>query len=364
MAAEAVAGGIELTVDRGWIPDDAPSAMRLVEVAETQRPGRVPSGQSLTFTFDVGALVPLGPATLRASIANLRPTDLLLLGAEGDLIGYDLERLPGRVTAEAELSQERLEELAADGRIIFTATAFALLHPSATINEFTLELSFHVPDSAFLVRIDDAFVGKLSAFDEAPSGLPPAADPDDERSTFTDSAADFPGAGEGLTGAILQLVGGPGAGQERLVLGRLEGDPTHTLILNGPWSTDPVPGESVYRIERFDGLALPSVQVQVNDDDAPGLVVDETRGIDDGVVTPDDDTITALIEGSDGDQPGERDVVRVRLSREPATRVRVELVVDGAQLELADLGGAPLEFLEFTGGAMGNWHRAGTATTG
>jgi hypothetical protein len=106
-------------------------------------------------------------------------------------------------------------------------------------------------------------VGTATSFDETPSGLPATTEPEDNRSTFTDSAAAFPTVGQGLRGAVLEIIGGPGAGQQRLILGNDPSDPTHTLILNGPWREDPVAGQSIYRIERYDGLSIPSVTVHV-----------------------------------------------------------------------------------------------------
>ncbi|NIQ03506.1 MAG: hypothetical protein GWM98_26665, partial [Nitrospinaceae bacterium] len=224
--------------------------------------------------------------------------------------------------------------------------------------ELTYDRAFSEPTppdntSEYFITIDDALVGKMSSFDESPVGLPPTDNPDDQRSTFTDSSANFPTAGEGLTGAILEIVGGPGSGQQRLILGHLPGDETQTLILNGPWRTDPVAGESIYRIERYDGLAIPSVQVQINDNDQAGLILDETQGIENlNNIVGDWDTITALIEGGDGDYLGEKDVVQVRLSAQPAGDVTVNLLFNGTQLNLTDLGGTPLSSLQFTNG---NW---------
>jgi Ca2+-binding RTX toxin-like protein len=124
--------------------------------------------------------------------------------------------------------------------------------------------------SDYRIVIDDALVGT-------------GATVDNTNFTFTDSSATFPTAGDGLTGRVLQIVGGPGAGQERLILSNTATE----LTLNGAWSTPPT-AESVYRIELFDGLAVPSVKVQVNDNDEFGIIVEETG---DG---------TAVIEGGDG----------------------------------------------------------------
>ena len=54
-------------------------------------------------------------------------------------------------------------------------------------------------------------------------------------------------------------------------------------------------GESLYRIKRYDGLAIQSVEVQIHDDDRPGLVVDETKSFeDDGDMM--DDPVTDVVE--------------------------------------------------------------------
>jgi Ca2+-binding RTX toxin-like protein len=178
--------------------------------------------------------------------------------------------------------------------------------------------------STYLIRQDDAIVGTPTAVDNSSF-------------TFTDNATQFPDAGEGLRGRVLKIVGGPGAGQERLILSNDE----HVLTLNGSWRTAPT-SASIYRIDMFDGLAVPSVRVQVNDNDKPGIIVDETMGYNSGVVN-DIDTVTAVIEGGNGDHLGEQDVVRVRLTTNPgATPVDVTLNYDNTQLNLTDLSGNPI----------------------
>src|SRR5207244_9232237 len=69
------------------------------------------------------------------------------------------------------------------------------------------------------------------------------------------------------------------------------------------------------------------------------------------------DTVTAVIEGGNGDHLGEQDVVRVRLSRDPGGSVEVGLIYDGTQLLLQDFSGVPINNtgghrLSFT---SGNW---------
>lgn len=99
-------------------------------------------------------------------------------------------------------------------------------------------LETDVPDasSIYQIRIDDGLVGRVSAFDENPANLP--ADPNfpeslDQRSTISDRFRDFTDSNlgpEGLRGAVIQIVGGPGAGQERLILGADFSDSSgHTL---------------------------------------------------------------------------------------------------------------------------------------
>ena len=134
----------------------------------------------------------------------------------------------------------------------------------------------------------------------------------------------------------------------------------NTLILNGEWLTDPVPGESLYRIARYDGLAIASVgrgqrQRRGRPDRRRDPGIDATAS---GSVVADYDTITAVIEGGDGDHLGERDALRVRLSQKPIddASVDVMLVYDGIQLELQDLNGVviPGGTLHFT---TGNWDK-------
>ena len=189
---------------------------------------------------------------------------------------------PGGVQAKDLLGRE-LKITSGDGkgqtRFVIAAQALA--------GELRLTLgqpfrSGDLPSTAseFRINVDDAIVGTMTAFEEFEdpgddrSGLPPTTAPEDKRTTFTDSVASFPFLGEGLTGATLQIVGGSGAGQQRLILGQLD---AHTLILNGAWSRNPVEGESLYRIQRYQGLAIPSVEVQVNDNDQRGVIVDSRR---------------------------------------------------------------------------------------
>lgn len=312
---------------------------------------------------------------------NVDGTDLAVLfgGSEG--------RVYSPMRASIPLSQSQLQTALADGRLDLQFTPsphvnnfdwwygasrlsfdlqFTVDATSATFNKgvlgdmrLTLDRGWQAGDapdgdSRFQIRIDDAQIGKVTAINETPTGLP--VDPSfpaelDTRTTFSDSTATFDAASfgpEGLRGATIEIVGGPGAGQQRLVLGTVN---RTTLILNGDWRTDPVPGESLYRIARYDGLAVSSVGVEINDNDEAGLIVDETKGLDgSGMVVDDFDTVTAVIEGGDGDQLGEHDVVRVRLSRQPTANVTVSLQFDGVQLDLRQLDGSgiPGNSLDFS----------------
>jgi hypothetical protein len=216
---------VVLTVDRGWELTDLPSASRPVEQTRTQV-DTVFHPNVLPFVFEVDPETIAGDGTLTVTaLADLDFTsEFLTLRAEG-VLEQDLFVTGGRqyveVSTEVQLTRAQLEALAADGIIEFTVT------PSSQVDDFsrfyapselTLGLALPVADSEFLVRIDDAIVGTMTAFNEMPS-LPPIEDPEDNRSTFTDSDASFPvpsATDEGLTGAIVEIVGGPGAGQQRL----------------------------------------------------------------------------------------------------------------------------------------------------
>lgn len=87
-------------------------------------------------------------------------------------------------------------------------------------------------DSEYLIRFDDAHVGVVTGLDN-------------EEFTLTDAGTAF---GD-LTGAVVEIVAGPGAGQQRLILSS-DGD---TLTLNGAWRTKPVGGESVAHLDPLVG---------------------------------------------------------------------------------------------------------------
>ncbi len=160
-------------------------------------------------------------------------------------------------------------------------------------------------ESTFLIRVDDAVVGT-------------GATVENTNFTFTDSTNPFPTAGAGLTGRVIQIIGGAGSGQERLILSNT----ASTLTLNGAWSVEP-DATSIYRIERFDGLAVPSVQVEINDNDQVGLIITESGAE------------TSVIEGSDGDQAGEQDTISVRLTKNPSSELTVTLANPDGDLNLS-----------------------------
>ncbi|SMP65938.1 Ca2+-binding protein, RTX toxin-related [Neorhodopirellula lusitana] len=349
------------------------------------------SPQSSTFQFDltegVERVSVTSGATLRvhavgdfdSSYENL---DVTINGTYVTTL-YDgnLGRLYQSTTAVVELTQTQMQDFLIDGELSIefkpssSVNDFGDAYPTSSIEmelEFTVDAadtSFQkdilgdlkltldrgwqpsdVPDSnsTYQIRVDDSLIGKMTGVDVSPTGLPDDErfpDELDTRTTFSDTEATFDDSQfgpEGLRGATLEIVGGPGAGQLRLVLGTLD---THTLILNGGWNTEPVPGESLYRIRRYDGLAVVSVAVAINDNDEAGVIVDQTHGLDTSATTPvmiDGNTITAVIEGGDGDHRGEQDLVRVKLSRNPTDSVNVTLVLDGVQLSVAQIDGTPI----------------------
>lgn len=108
----------------------------------------------------------------------------------------------------------------------------------------------------------------------------------------------------------------------------------------------------------YSGIAVPGIGVDINDNDQPGLIIDESKGFNQSEVDDTSDT-TSVIEAGDGTQIGEQDVVRVRLSTDPgSTPVKVQLLFDSSILNLQNLDGTSVagNRLTFTGGAQGNWN--------
>ncbi len=193
-----------------------------------------------------------------------------------------------------------------------------------------------VEGSSFIIRVDDAIAGVVSDFAEQK-----ADEVFDDRSTFeADDASGTPiafGTNDELVGRLLEIIGGPGTGQQLLILEHTD----TTLTLNGIWSVNPVIGESIFRIERYDGLQSQVVEVTINDNDRPGLIVDQGIDLDDtGTVVSGLETITAVIEGSDGDQQGEADVMRLRLTEQLSgtEEVVVGLDYDATQIKVVARG--------------------------
>ncbi|MEH6644767.1 calcium-binding protein [Sulfitobacter sp.] len=211
-------------------------------------------------------------------------------------------------------------------------------------------------ESGFVLRVSDAITGLIDTVTETKSD-----EVFDDRSTLTAQTAsgalvDFGDDGS-MIGRKIKIVGGTGAGQELLILGNTATE----LTLNGLWAVDPA-ADSVFSIGLYDGLQTRSVEVTINDNDEPGLIVDQNIALDGaGNVIADDDTLTAIIEGSDGDQEGERDVLRLRLNQALVAGETMTLTFDydTSQIHLVEvgaaIGAAPLMSVDFT---------SGNATTG
>ncbi len=196
-------------------------------------------------------------------------------------------------------------------------------------------------NTVFNIRLDDSITGT-----HATSVEMKAEEIFDDRTVFTgkDSAGaalDFEAVYGDLTGFTLQIIGGTGAGQEMLILGT-DGE---ELTLNAIWSIDP-DSDSVFRISRYDGLNSQVVEVLINDNDMPGLNIDQTSDLNgDGTVDTgiSNDTITAVIEGADGNQNGEGDVLTLSLSQ-PLTggqTMTMDLDYDTAQIKVVAAGDGP-----------------------
>jgi len=435
---------LQLTIDRPWSAREPPEPITYTGTSLTQN--HVYTGNTLSFDFPVSG----NEIDFDAQLVINAEADIDNSGEYLDFsIGVTTERLfddRGSFRRSATLGistdtfRSAIQPIAPDPNAIppDNVTSYYLtVHVTPTtggrrygldyVDDYlrnhgtlTMQLRVPIPLSTYLVRIDDAFTGTMSSFNEQPGGLPDDASfttSPDPRSTFTDSTASFPRQADGssaLRGATLKIAGGPGAGQERLVLDhrisstvtthnivdvstgpvtltfaaehhlrnndriqvdsvlgteQLNGnsyrvttipqEPTRvlladvdgtaltpytsdgtashtafsTLVLNSPWTTDPRAGESVYRIQQYDGLTIPSLEVKIHDNDVPGLIVDETKSYlpladpADQVIT-DFDTVTSVIEGSDGDQLGEHDVLRVRLSKEPAVTTNIEFDIN------------------------------------
>jgi len=144
----------------------------------------------------------------------------------------------------------------------------------------------------------------------------------------------------GLRGATIEIVDGAGLGQMRII----ESSTQDSLTVTTPWRTE-LDGSTVFVIRRYDGLALPSVTVKVNDEDQAGVVI--TRK----------DNSTDVIEGATGEIYGATDTYTVALTREPAADVVVTVTLDD-QVDLGAGAGVPIT-LTFT---TVNWNIAQAVT--
>ncbi|MGP6087157.1 LEPR-XLL domain-containing protein [Antarctobacter jejuensis] len=196
-------------------------------------------------------------------------------------------------------------------------------------------------NTVFNIRLDDSITGTHAASVEMK-----AEEIFDDRTIFTGkdssgAALDFEATYGDLTGFTLQIIGGTGAGQEMLILGT-DGE---ELTLNSIWSIDP-DSDSVFRINRYEGLNSQVVEVLINDNDKPGLIIDQTSDLNgDGTIDTgtSNNTITAVIEGADGNQNGEGDVLTLSLTQ-PLTggqSMTMDLDYDASQIKVVALGDGP-----------------------
>jgi Ca2+-binding RTX toxin-like protein len=168
-------------------------------------------------------------------------------------------------------------------------------------------------ESRYRIRITDSFVG-----------LPDQV----EGTTLTDLDANFPNlpGEDNLRGATIEITSGPGVGQSRLIASNT----ADTLTLFKPWDLGAEPDTtSTYQIKRYDGLAIPTVPVEIIDNEAAEVILTQTGG---GI---------GLIETAASDTFGAVDTYEVSLSRKPKDDVTVTVKID-EQLELVDEFGAPL----------------------
>lgn len=156
----------------------------------------------------------------------------------------------------------------------------------------------------------------------------------------TDNLANFPTAGEGLRGAYIEFIEGDGAGQRFLIK---ENEATSVTFF-GTFSINNLPktdGSSSYVIRRYDGLALPSVNVQIYDNDAAGVAVTQV----DDLGVPDGETQVA--EG------GFSDYLQVFVTRDP-----VDPIGTPVEVTLS----SKVQQVEFTGSPDGTLNLDGSLT--
>ena len=132
---------------------------------------------------------------------------------------------------------------------------------------------------------------------------------------------------DALRGATVKIIAGAGIGESRLIVGN--DSLTGEIEVANPWRTA-LDDSSRIEILRYDGVALPSIEVQIVGDDGPGLDVRQT---DAGTYAVEAEEIHGFIDtnvaGTDDDSTiGLADKVTVALASGPTGNVTVAL--DGA----------------------------------
>jgi Ca2+-binding RTX toxin-like protein len=166
-------------------------------------------------------------------------------------------------------------------------------------------------------------------------------------------------AGGELRGATLQIIGGAGAGQERLIMSNT----ADTLVLNKPWTTSP-DSSSEFQILRYGAVQAPSVDVYINNTPAepadttqtPGVKVTQTAGSTDVIEGLNTDSYSLHLT----QQPTAE--VKIYVQPEPTITTRgqifakeTQVAVAGDSLQSDEQG----QFLVFT---PENWMIAQTIT--
>ncbi|MDM8557941.1 LEPR-XLL domain-containing protein [Candidatus Parabeggiatoa sp. HSG14] len=166
-------------------------------------------------------------------------------------------------------------------------------------------------------------------------------------------------AGGELRGATLQITGGAGAGQERLIMSNT----AETLVLNKPWTTS-LDNSSEFQILRYGAVKAPSVDVYVND--APAEPADTTQTP--GVKVTQTGGSTDVIEGLNTDnyslnltaQPTAD--VKVYVQPEPTITTRGQIFAKEAQVAVSGISLQSDENGQFLVFTPDNWLVAQTIT--
>jgi hypothetical protein len=250
--------GDERTFD---IAHDAPAAtvemeLEKLEAIDGVAVTRMVLGRSIEYRVEFE-----GPGATDVELLVGDPTDLtsnVLVDADGDLdpfidgSGATLD-LKGRVVEITSGVAQGVSRVIVDN----DATSLTLALP------FGPDL-VPVTGDEYVIRLDDSFVGQ-------PDGLVTGTLFTDADTSFPETTADD----DGLRGSTIEITSGPGVGQSRLI----ETSTTSTLTLFKPWDAGAQPDStSTYRISRYAGLAIPTVPVEIVDDDAPGVLIEESDG--------------------------------------------------------------------------------------